>query len=137
MRLFPNIFSKLNKKTAKNPHYALKDTKTLTINSVPQDLSIKVIHNLKDKVTSLIQPKNITMKDGYLLRKVHAFNSFGMFYHVDVIFCNKNFQVIKEIENFGPQKISHYFKDSYFIYCLAPGMIKFLNIKENDILRII
>ncbi|MBW3058391.1 hypothetical protein D6D54_02780 [Spiroplasma poulsonii] len=139
MGIFSNLIYKFHRTKHKRnkKYYLLKDHKTLTVNSIPQDVDVHIIKSWRDKFTSLIQPKDITMKDGYLLRNVRGFNSFGIFYQLDVIFCNKNFEVISTIQNFGSQKMSHYFSEFYFVYCLAPGMIKFLNIKANDILRII
>ncbi|APE74663.1 DUF192 domain-containing protein [Spiroplasma citri] len=139
MGFFSKVIYKFHRTKHKRnkKYYLLKNRKSLIVNSIPQDINIHVIKTFREKFTSLIQPNDITMKNGYLLRKVRGFNSFGIFYQLDVIFCNKNFEVIHTIQNFGPQKMSHYFPQCYFVYCLAPGMINFLNIKPNDILRII
>ncbi|WP_338992333.1 hypothetical protein [Spiroplasma endosymbiont of Seladonia tumulorum] len=79
-------------------YYLLKNRKALTVNSIPQDINIHVIKIFREKFTSLIQPNDITMKDGYLLRKVRGFNSFGIFYQLDVIFAIKILKLFKQFK---------------------------------------
>ena len=138
MGLIGNFLYRLRKKEQNHKkHYRqFHEENLLIVNGNIKNVNIKTIRTFRDKFENLIQPKAINVKNGYLIRKAHAFNSFGIFYKLDVVFCNKNFQVINLIPNFTSQKVSYYFPECYFIYCFAPGMINFLEIKQNDIVRI-
>lgn len=72
-----NIF----KLFAKNKPNKVKrhDIRALFINEKLTDIEIKTIYSMKDKLNMLIKPKNINVKNGFLIRNVKGINSFGVF----------------------------------------------------------
>lgn len=72
----------------------------------------------------------------FLMRNKKGFNTLFFQQHYDVIVCDKNFKVIKLFIDLKKGFISENFSNGYFIYFATVGTINFLDLKENDRLRI-
>lgn len=125
------IFKMNNKIENKQKHFFL----THNENDVEK---VKVIVNplVSDTYKQLRKFATPQYDEIFLMRNKRGFNTTFFKQHYDVIVCDKNFRVLKTFTDVNEGYISEHFENGYFIYFATVGMNNFLEIKENDRLRI-
>ncbi len=134
---FTKEFLKLLKPEKNYDQISRKDaTHQLMHNNRLKNVYIRTIKNYKQKMEALFFKDRIKMEAGFRIINSHGFNSFGFKEEVDLVFCDKRHQVIETYSNFRVNKMTRYVEGTYSIYVLAPNSNKYLNIKNNDILKL-
>ncbi|QEH61718.1 hypothetical protein SCHIN_v1c05210 [Spiroplasma chinense] len=108
----------------------------LVLNNEIQNINIRNITTMNQKFNALVFKDKLNYYLGYRFINLKGFNSFGFKDDVDLIFCDKKYQVIETYSNFKPNKVTEYFKNGAVVYVLAKNMNKYLDIKIKDIIKI-
>ncbi|QBQ07576.1 hypothetical protein SGLAD_v1c03770 [Spiroplasma gladiatoris] len=108
----------------------------LVINNQIKDINIRNIKTIKQKFNALILKEKFNHTIGFRFLGLKGFNSFGFKYEVDLIFCDKKYQVIETYSSFLPNKVTEHHSNAVIIFVLAKHSIKYLNIKLNDLIKI-
>ncbi|QGS51812.1 hypothetical protein [Spiroplasma tabanidicola] len=108
----------------------------LVINNQIKDINIRNIRTIKQKFNALIFKEKFNHTMGFRFIGVKGFNSMGFKEEVDLIICDKKYQVIETYSNFPPNKVTQHHNDAVVVFVLAKHTIKYLNIKLNDLIKI-
>ncbi|QHX36572.1 hypothetical protein [Spiroplasma sp. BIUS-1] len=127
------VFRKDKNKDIFKENYSSK----LVHNQEVLDINIRTIRNPSNKYSSLIFKEKFSSENGFRIIYSKGFNSFGFKEKVDVIFCDIKNQVIETYSNFNPNKMTKLHEKAASVYVLSNNMNKFLNIKQNDLLKIL
>ncbi len=109
---------------------------TLTLNNVLLD-KWNVINNSSviETVKTLRKFTAPQYETGYLMRRKKGFQTFLFQQNYDVVLTDKDGKVLELFIDVAPGYYSNYHKDGYFILWFPVGTIKFLELKELDILQ--
>ncbi|WP_338985521.1 hypothetical protein [Spiroplasma endosymbiont of Diplazon laetatorius] len=130
---FAKIFKKNKSKDLFKEDYSAK----LIHNQDVLDINIRTVRSPFNKFSSLIFKEKFSSENGFRLVYSRGFNSFGFKENVDIVFCDIKNQVIETYSNFKPNKMTKHYEKAAAIYVLANNMNKFLNIKQNDLIKIL
>lgn len=67
---------------------------------------IAVANNLFSKTLGVMGWKNFGNKEGLLLTQTNSIHTYFVRFPIDLVFLNKDFQIVKLIKNLGPFRIS-------------------------------
>lgn len=81
--------------------------------------------------------KEFNEKDGLFLKKCSMVHTFFMFMRIDVIFLDKDYNIIHLKQGMKPWKISRYYPTARYILELPHKTIKKTKTKMNDKLKVI
>ncbi|AGR42028.1 hypothetical protein [Spiroplasma diminutum] len=130
-------FSRVFKNSKKKDIFKDNHSSKLIHNQDILDINIRTVRNTSNKFNSLIFKDKFSTENGFRLIYSKGFNSFGFKEKVDLVFCDVKNQVIETYSNFSPNKMTKYYDKVNSIYVLANNMNKYLNIKQNDLLKIL
>ena len=80
--------------------------------------------------------KHISKDEALLIYPCNSIHMFFMRFSIDVLFVDKNNEIIYLLENFIPWKISRIIWKSYYVIELPCGTIKKTNTNIGDIIKI-
>lgn len=69
-------------------------------------LSVKVTESFKERNRGLLALDKLTSGQGLLITPCRSVHTFGMNYALDLLYLNKDLQIVKIIENIKPLRIS-------------------------------
>ncbi|WP_342268444.1 hypothetical protein [Spiroplasma endosymbiont of Aspidapion aeneum] len=98
------------------------------------NIRVRKIKQFSQKLNGLLFKNAILSEQWFCIYGSKAFNSFGIFQPVDVIFCDIKRRVFEIYRNFPPNKFSKYHKETYSIYVLAGNGANIYKIEKDDIL---
>lgn len=93
---------------------------------------IKIANSLRDKSFGLIGWKNWKGLDGLLLRDSNSIHTFFVRFPIDVVFLDKDYQIIKLVENLKPFSFSPIVWKASHVLELPTGSIKKYSLKTGD-----
>ena len=90
-----------------------------------------IANNLFDRMKGLMFSIEMPDCDGFLIAPCNSIHTFFMLYRLDLLFLDKNFQVVKVIYGLSPWRITWmYFKAHQVLEMKADTLKK--NIKSGD-----
>ncbi len=125
------IFKMTNQKSDKKKSFSL------TLNNADVEKVNVLVNPLSSDTYKLLRKFATPQYDlMFLMRNKKGFNTLFFQQRYDVIVCDKNFKIISLFPELKMGFISENFANGYFIYFSTVGTINFLDLKENDRLRI-
>lgn len=97
--------------------------------------NIEVAETFYSRFKGLMFRKNMNDIDGLLLKKCKSIHMFFMKFPIDVIFVDKNFNIVKICENIKPWHITGYYYKAAHAIEFRAGFIKENNITQMSILE--
>ena len=98
---------------------------------------IKIAHNFFQRLIGLLGRKNLKKGEGLLLIPCRQIHTFLMSFSLDVLFLNKQGEIVALFQEIAPGRKSPLVKESYQVLELPAGTIKLKNLKKGDYLEII
>lgn len=93
---------------------------------------VKVADSLKDRLIGLMFLDDMIGFDSLLLKPCQSIHTFFMKYPIDVIFLDKNFNIIKVIKNMKPWRVSGFYFKASQVLELRAGSIQELESLEGE-----
>lgn len=93
---------------------------------------LKLANNFFTRLKGLLGTAPLKSQEGLLISPCQQIHTHFMSYSVDVIFLDRNMQVIDIVHEMNPWKISKFYKNAYYVLELQVG--KSLNISISDTL---
>lgn len=90
-------------------------------NNIAQD--VVVADSFFARARGLMFRKKMDNFDGMLITPCNSIHTFGMFFPIDVIFLNKNFEVIKVMEGLKPNRMTLLYLKASQVLELAAGTL--------------
>ncbi|WP_339029380.1 hypothetical protein [Spiroplasma endosymbiont of Cantharis nigra] len=131
------LVTKIFKKDKNKDLFKENSSSKLIHNQELLEINIRTIRNISKKFSSLIFKDKFSPENGFRLIYSKGFNSFGFKENIDLVICDVKNKVIETYSNFGPNKMTKYYDKAASIYVLANNMNQYLNIKQNDLLKIL
>ena len=104
-------------------------------NSITISSNIRVADNPATRIIGLMFRKHPLDSDGLLLEPCNSIHTFFMRYALDIVFLNKNNEVVKVLRNLKPWRMTWiYFRASKTLE-LPAGKLP-VGVKEGDILEV-
>ena len=105
---------------------------TLFINNSDNKLGeIKVANNFLARLKGLLGIKMLAENQGLIIPACRSIHTFFMFFPLDIVYLNKEKNVVKIKEKVNPFRISWGPKTTYYVLELKTGMIKKNRIKKG------
>lgn len=97
---------------------------------------LKIADDFLSRLIGLMFKKEMSGFDGLLIKQCNSIHTFFMRYAIDIIFLDKEFKVVKVIENMKPWRATlMYFKASQVLELNSGTLMN--KIKKDDQLEII
>jgi len=80
--------------------------------------------------------KNLNKNQGFVIENCNSIHTFWMRYKIDLVFLNKNNEVVKLYENFKQFRVTPLIKNAVKVIELPAGTIKNNFLQVGDILKI-
>jgi len=93
---------------------------------------IERAENLISKLLGLMGRRDFGKSAGLLLRNTNSIHTFFVFFPIDLVFLDKNFKVIKTVENLRPFWFSPIIWKASNVLELPVGTVKSKNINVDD-----
>jgi uncharacterized membrane protein (UPF0127 family) len=106
-------------------------------NKTQQTTVAQQIHVAKDflsRAKGLLGRKNLESGEAFVIPKCQAIHMFFMKFPIDVVFIDKNYQVIGLVRKIKPFRLSPLFLKAAFALELEAGVIEKTKIKKGDYL---
>ena len=119
----------------------MKLFKTIYSDKIPEGL-LQVCYELRfaegftDRLLGLIF-KNIKKGQGFAIRDCNSIHTFWMRYKIDVVFLNKNNEIIKLYESLKQFRMTPVIKGTYCVIEFPEFTIKDLSLKTGDKLKFV
>lgn len=97
---------------------------------------IKVAENFFSRTVGLLSKKSLNEGEGLVIKPCCSIHTFFMRFAIDVLFVNKNNEIIAIYENVKPWRILPIHPTSYYVVELPARTISKKNIKKSDIIQI-
>lgn len=98
--------------------------------------NIKVAENFFTRSIGLLSRKSIFENEGLIIKPCCSIHTFFMKFAIDVLFINKQNEVIALYENVKPYRILPIHLNSSYIVELAAGQIFGKNVNKGDLIQI-
>jgi uncharacterized membrane protein (UPF0127 family) len=98
---------------------------------------IKVAHNFGQRLQGLLGKKTLKKGEGLLLIPCRQVHTFLMSFYLDVLFLNKQGEIVALVAEMAPGCKSPLVQESYQVLELPVGTIALKNLKKGDCLEII
>lgn len=105
---------------------------TLRINDLIIGDNIEIADNFFTRLRGLMFRKELTENQGLLIYPCNSIHMFCMNFPLDILFVNKQDEIIDYLENFEINKVSKIYPSSKYVVELPAGTIKNKNIKKNQ-----
>ena len=122
------MFKELRKKINDREYLLYLNNKNINITS-------KRINGLKSQFDSLITNGEINPEKSFFIYNEKNLATFGLSYHLDIVWVNYDDKIIHIEEDFIENKISKEIENTKFIYIFSSGTIKKKEIILNGILK--
>lgn len=104
----------------------------LRINDTIIGNNIEIADNFLTRLRGLMFRKELPNGCGLLIYPCNSIHMFCMNFPIDVLFVNKQDEIIDYLENFEINKVSKIYPSSKYVVELPAGTIKNKNIKKNQ-----
>ena len=98
--------------------------------------NIRVADNLFTRMKGLLGRKELPVGDALWIKPCFSVHTFFMQFPIDVLFLNKQNQVIAAVRNLKPNRMTRLYPQSFSVLELPPGTIVADNIQIGDQLEI-
>lgn len=98
---------------------------------------IFIASNLFRRIKGLLGEKVFLPDQAIILEPCNSVHTFFMHFSIDVLFIDKNYQVIKIIPNLNPNKISCIYWHASRVIELPSGKLKLTNTQVQDQLQLL
>lgn len=95
-----------------------------------------IANHIFDRMKGLMFSTELPDCDGFLISPCNSIHTFFMLYNLDVLFLDKNFNVIKVIYNLAPWKMTWIYFRANQVLEMKAGTLK-QNIKVGDQLEVV
>jgi len=99
-------------------------------------VDVKVADNLFTRMKGLLGRKELPVGDALWIKPCFSVHTFFMQFPIDVLFLNKQNQVIAAVRNLKPNRMTRLYPQSFSVLELPPGTIVADNIQIGDQLEI-
>lgn len=96
---------------------------------------IKLANTFFTRFKGLLGTDPLTFQEGLLISPCQQIHTHFMGYSVDVIFLDKNMQVIDIIHEMKPWKISKFYKNAYYVLELQVNKADKINISDTLVMN--
>ena len=93
---------------------------------------VKVADNLFTRMKGLLGKKELPKGEALWIKPCFSVHTFFMKFPIDVIFLNKDNQIIASVSNLSPNRMTRLYLQSLSVLELPPGTINALNTAIGD-----
>jgi len=97
---------------------------------------VKVADNLFTRMKGLLGKKELPTGNALLIKPCFSVHTFFMKFPIDVIFLNKDNQIIASVNNLSPNRMTRLYLQSLSVLELPPGTINASNTVIGDKIEI-
>lgn len=97
---------------------------------------VKAAQNFFTRSFGLLLRKSISESEGLIIKPCCSIHTFFMRFNIDVLFVNKQNQIVALYENVKPYRILPIHLNSYYVIELASGSISSKNIEKGNLINI-
>ena len=94
--------------------------------------NIEIADNFFTRLRGLMFRKNLPENNGLLIYPCNSIHMFCMNFPIDVLFVNKQDEIVDYLENFGINKVSKIYPNAKYVVELPAGTIKNKKITKNQ-----
>lgn len=104
----------------------------LRINDVVIGDNIDIADNFFTRLRGLMFRKTLPQNSGLMIYPCNSIHMFFMNFPLDILFVDKNDNIVDYLENFDINKISKIYSNARYVVELPVGTIKLKNIQKNQ-----
>jgi len=97
---------------------------------------VKVAENFFTRSIGLLSKKSLLSNEGLIIKPCCSIHTFFMKFEIDVLFVNKQNEVVALYENVKPWRILPIHQTSHYVIELQSGTITAKNISKGDLIQI-
>jgi hypothetical protein len=98
--------------------------------------NVRVADNLFTRMKGLLGKKELPFGEALWIKPCFSVHTFFMKFPIDVLFLNKQNQVVAAISNLTPHRLTRLYPQSYSVLELPPGTIVASNTEVGDEIKI-
>jgi len=98
--------------------------------------NVRVADNLFTRMKGLLGKKELPIGEALWIKPCFSVHTFFMKFPIDVIFLNKDNQIIAAVSNLTPNCMTRLYPQSFSVLELPPGTIVATNSEIGDIIEI-
>ncbi len=87
-----------------------------------------------NKLFGLITRRRLRDREGFLIKNCSSIHTFWMRYSIDVVFLDKNNQVLAIYYDLKPFRATPFIKNAFFVLELKSGTIEKTSLKPGDLI---
>jgi len=87
-----------------------------------------------DKLFGLVTRRKLKGREGFLIKNCSSIHTFWMRYSIDVVFLDKNNQVLAIYYDLKPFRTTPFIKNAFFALELKSGVVKKSSLKPGDLI---
>lgn len=99
-------------------------------------LNVKAAQNFFTRSFGLLLRKSLYKDEGLIIKPCCSVHTFFMKFNIDVLFINKQNQVIAIYENVKPYRILPIHLNSFYVIELPSGSVSAKNVEKGDLILI-
>lgn len=97
---------------------------------------VKAAQNFFTRSFGLLLRKSLSDNEGLIIKPCCSIHTFFMKFPIDVLFINKNNEIIALYENVKPYRILPIHLNSYYVIELSSGSVSEKNVEKGDLITI-
>lgn len=97
---------------------------------------VKVANNFYTRSVGLLSRKSLSDNEALIIKPCCSVHTFFMRFAIDVLFVNKQNEIVAFYENIKPFRILPVHFNSYYVVELPAGQITARNIQKHDIITV-
>ncbi len=102
-------------------------------NEIVSDLA--VADTILSRMKGLLGKKSMLPGEGLLIKPCKGIHTFGMRFHIDAIFLDKNCRVVEVVRNIGPNRMSRIYLTAASVLEVPAGTADQSSTKSGDLLE--
>lgn len=83
-----------------------------------------VAHQILDRMKGLMFSQELPACDGFLIAPCNSIHTFFMLYHLDILFLDKNFKVVKAVYDLSPWRMTWIYFKAHQVLEMKAGTMK-------------
>lgn len=95
---------------------------------------VKIAQNFFTRSFGLLLRKSLSENEGLIIKPCCSIHTFFMKFNIDVLFVNKQNQIVALYENVKPRRILPIHLNSFYVIELASSSISAKNIEKGDLI---
>lgn len=87
------------------------------------------------RLVGLLNRAELPLGEGLIIKPCNSVHTCFMRFTIDVLFLNKDYRVVKIVENMVPNRFTKIIKDSVMVVELPSGVVRLTGTQVGDVLK--